>query len=129
VGGILVVDVPQRYSLYTLLKRMKMRRGAWPWGWEREYTAAEMRALADGIPMELLRLSSWGYDFYTSLLRWPWEKLRSRNPLSRTRLFRKLDGAYRKGPGPVWERAWSLVEQRVGPHFMTNVTGIYRRTP
>jgi SAM-dependent methyltransferase len=127
-GGILLVDVPQRYSLYTLLKHRRMRRGEWPWGWEREYSAGEMRRLADGLPMELVRLSSWGYDFYTSIARWPREKLRRKNPLRDTRLCRALDTLGRRGFDPAWELPWRWLERRYGPHFMMNVTGIYRRT-
>lgn len=127
-GGILVVDVPQRYSLYTVLKHRKMRRGEWPWGWEREYTADEMRELTRGMPMELVRLSSWGYDFYSSLMRWPWEKFQRRNPLRNTSLFNSLDRIYHRACAPIWEGPWRLIERRFGPHFMMNVTGIYRRT-
>lgn len=124
-GGFLVVDVPQRFSLYTILKRRKMRRGVWPWGWEREYSVAEMRELATHLPMELVRISSWGYERYTALVRWPWEKLRRRGPLRRMRSFH---WASRRILEPIWECPWVLVEDRLGPHFMMNVTGIYRRT-
>ncbi len=127
-GGLLVVDVPQRYSLYTVRKRRKMRRGAWPWGWEREYTAGEMRRLGAGLPMELVRLSSWGYDFYTSILRYPWAKLSRKNPLRDRSLFRGLDAIYRNSAGRLWEGGWEFLESRLGPRFMMNVTGIYRRT-
>jgi glycosyltransferase involved in cell wall biosynthesis len=87
-GGLLVVDVPQRYHLYTLRKRLRMRRGTWPWGWEREYSAAEMRALGTGLPMELVRLSSWGYEFYSSIVRAPWPKFQRKNPWRGTAPFR-----------------------------------------
>lgn len=128
-GGILVVDVPQLFSLYTLLKRRRMKRGDWPWGWEREYTAAQMRRLPQGLPMELVRLSSWGYDFYSSIPRHPWRKLRRLNPLRDRAAFRGLDRFYEGTLAPLWEAPWNWLEDRYGPHFMMNVTGIYRRTP
>lgn len=127
-GGILIVDVPQLYSLYTLLKRRQMKNGTWPWGWEREYTVAQMKDLVRGQPMELLRLSSWGYDFYTSLLRWPWVKFQRRNPWRNAPLTRALDRIHARIIEPVWEAAWGGLERRVGPHIMMNVTGVYRRT-
>ncbi len=127
-GGILIVDVPQRYCLYTLLKHRKMRRGEWPWGWEREYTAAEMKGLTEQLSMELLRLSSWGYDFYTSILRWPRVKFCRRNPLRDAALFHRLDAVFRVGFDPIWEFPWRLLERQCGARFMMNVTGVYRRT-
>lgn len=127
-GGILIVDVPQLYSLYTVLKRRKMKNGTWPWGWEREYTVAQMRDLAADRPMELLRLSSWGYDFYTSILRWPWVKFQRRNPWRNAPLTRMVDGIHGRWIEPAWEAGWSVFEKRFGPHVMMNVTGVYRRT-
>jgi hypothetical protein len=121
-GGILVADVPQRYSLHDSDEGSALR--PWPWGWEREYTVAEMRKHPAGLPMDLVRISSWGYERYTSLIRWPWEKLRRRGPLRKARVFHSMS---RRILEPIWEYPWVLVERRLGPHFMMNVTGIYRR--
>ncbi len=126
-GGFLVVDVPQRFSLYTLMKRRKMERGDWPWGWEREYTARQMKELTRGRPMELVRLSAWGYDHYSGLVRWPWLKLQRRNPWRDTTLFKALDRAHSTWIEPIWESSWRILERIAGPYFMMNVTGIYRR--
>ena len=126
-GGILIVDVPQRYCLATILKHRRMRRGSWPWGWEREFTVSEMRALAEGLPMTLLRVSAWGYDRYTSILRWPWRKLRRRILAHPARLLRKCDLFCRRRVEPVWDAPWLLLERELGPRIMSNVTGIYRR--
>lgn len=42
-GGILLVDVPQRYHYYTLLKHIMMLFRIWFAGWETEFTVAELR--------------------------------------------------------------------------------------
>lgn len=44
--GILLVDVPQRYHPYTLVKHLLMALGKWFAGWETEYT---IRQLSDTV--------------------------------------------------------------------------------
>jgi len=44
-GGLLLVDVPQRYHYYTALKHLLMAVGLWFAGWEREYSIAELEGL------------------------------------------------------------------------------------
>lgn len=44
-GGHLLVDVPQRYHYYTLMKHMLMLVGKWFAGWETEFSARELEAL------------------------------------------------------------------------------------
>lgn len=127
-GGSIVIDVPQRYSLYTVLKHRQMRRGTWRWGWEREYSAAEMRALAGGHAMELECLGSWGYDFYTGLLRWPLVKLARRNPYRNTRWARRIERWHDRLLAPAIDAVWGLVERPLGPYFMMNITGVYTRS-
>lgn len=41
-GGLLLVDVPQKYHLYTLVKHMLMWLGRWFAGWETEYTIGQL---------------------------------------------------------------------------------------
>jgi len=45
-GGYILVDVPQRYNIYTLLKRRLISRGEWPYGvWETEFSFFELKNL------------------------------------------------------------------------------------
>jgi SAM-dependent methyltransferase len=44
-GGILVVDVPQRWHPWTALKRAAIRVDRWFAGWETEYSIDELEAL------------------------------------------------------------------------------------
>lgn len=41
-GGLLLVDVPQRYHPYTILKHVLIALGAWFAGWEREFSLREL---------------------------------------------------------------------------------------
>lgn len=44
-GGFLVVDVPQTFHIYTLMKHALMALGLWFGGWERQFTAGSLSAL------------------------------------------------------------------------------------
>ncbi len=44
-GGLLLVDVPQKFHLYTLVKHALMLLGRWFAGWETEFTIGELEDL------------------------------------------------------------------------------------
>lgn len=47
-GGVLLVDVPQRFHYYTLLKHMLMFVDKWFAGWETEFSVRELQVLIEG---------------------------------------------------------------------------------
>jgi SAM-dependent methyltransferase len=52
-GGFLLVQVPQKYSAYTLLKKVMIRVGKWPYGgWETEFSDKEIAALVSEAGLE-----------------------------------------------------------------------------
>ncbi|MBI5464722.1 MAG: class I SAM-dependent methyltransferase [Ignavibacteriales bacterium] len=42
-GGLLLVDVPQRYHLYTVVKHILIAMNLWFAGWERSFSVVELR--------------------------------------------------------------------------------------
>jgi ubiquinone/menaquinone biosynthesis C-methylase UbiE len=54
-GGLLVVDVPQTFHLYTLMKHALMAFGLWFGGWERQFTAGSLSALLRKAGFEPVR--------------------------------------------------------------------------
>lgn len=44
-GGLLVIDVPQTYHIYTILKHVLITLGMWFGGWERQFTIASLTKL------------------------------------------------------------------------------------
>ncbi|MFA5147356.1 MAG: class I SAM-dependent methyltransferase [Candidatus Omnitrophota bacterium] len=60
-GGISVVSVPQRYSLFTILKKSKMALGRWPHGWEREYSFSEMASLGEASGFRVIGIDGYGF--------------------------------------------------------------------
>lgn len=51
-GGLIVVDVPQTFHVYTLLKHIQMLLGRWFAGWERQFTPASLARLLRNVGFE-----------------------------------------------------------------------------
>lgn len=68
-GGVFIVQVPQKYSVYTLVKKVLMRIGKWPYGvWETEYSEREIMSLTGRTG--LVTCESGGYgSFMLALIR------------------------------------------------------------
>jgi len=54
-GGHLLVDVPQRYHVYTLAKHAMILLGRWFAGWETEFSPAELEARVRGCGLVVVR--------------------------------------------------------------------------
>ncbi len=44
-GGLLIVDVPQTFHIYTLMKHLLMIFGLWFGGWERQFTPGSLSGM------------------------------------------------------------------------------------
>jgi SAM-dependent methyltransferase len=53
-GGILLIDVPQRFHYYTLLKHALMLIGKWFAGWETEFSPAALRRLVEARGFQVI---------------------------------------------------------------------------
>lgn len=53
-GGILLIDVPQKFNVYTLKKRALMKRNKWFAGWETEYSYRELKSLLENNGFKVL---------------------------------------------------------------------------
>ncbi len=65
-GGILLVDVPQRWHIYTVIKHILIAFDAWFAGWEREFSIGELRRMLQ--KQGLIPLFTYGEWMYPSLL-------------------------------------------------------------
>lgn len=52
-GGLAVVDVPQRWHAYTVVKKALIAADRWFAGWETEYSPAQLAALMAGAGFEV----------------------------------------------------------------------------
>lgn len=60
-GGFLVIDVPQRFTSYTIKKHILMTLGKWFAGWEREFSVGELEHLVQKAGLIPIRSYGWGY--------------------------------------------------------------------
>ena len=59
-GGLLVVDVPHKWNLFTIYKKFKFYRGNWYGGWERSFSANELKNLLHKNGFDILETSYYG---------------------------------------------------------------------
>ncbi|MEK6710734.1 MAG: class I SAM-dependent methyltransferase, partial [Nitrospinota bacterium] len=83
-GGWAVISAPQAFTGYTVMKRLRILRGTWPWGWERSYTAGALMALGRGAglgPRGRAAEGYWRSSFEPAwVLRDHYRKAHRRNP-------------------------------------------------
>lgn len=60
-GGILLVDVPQKFTTYTIKKHVEMWRGKWFAGWEKEYSIGRLEHLLKRCDFKVIESYGWGY--------------------------------------------------------------------
>ncbi len=59
-GGHILVDVPQKYSLYTLRKQIAIRRGTWFAGWETQYSLRQLEKIMERSGFSVVNTYAWG---------------------------------------------------------------------
>ncbi len=123
-GGLLLVDVPQRYHWYTLAKHALMYFDRWFAGWETEFTVGDLEGLLREVGLTPLR--SYGHWMVPGLGYRALRKLLLRSfgwklPMypRRTRFLRNLTAA--------WGR-W-LAGRRLGLYLTPVVGSIGRKKP
>lgn len=65
-GGLLLVDVPQRYHIYTLIKHLLIALDKWFAGWEREFSVRELHSELERHGLTVVH--AYGEWMYPSLL-------------------------------------------------------------
>lgn len=125
-GGVLLVDVPQKYNWYTVRKRRAMREGRWPWGWETEYSAGELKRW--GAEAGLEPIGAIGHQHGRLLDRLVIHPHRTlRNKLAQ-RNGQRVARNYQPGAvARAWERAWDWIDSKVGAYTAINVAVAYRK--
>ena len=123
-GGHLLVDVPQRYHVYTVAKHAMILLGRWFAGWETEYSPARLEALVRESGLTVVRTyGEWmvpGF-FYRSL----------RYALMRARVTRLPK--YPRGLRPFSDlaaagRGW-LRRRRIGLYTTAMIGTLGRKEP
>lgn len=108
-GGLLLVDVPQRYHIYTIFKHILILIGRWFAGWEREFSVRELKWVVEGEGVQVIHTyGEWMYPslFYRAIR----EALRKMNvylPLQ-PRLFRPLSNLRASIRSRLWHTSLAL---------------------
>lgn len=55
-GGYLLVDVPQKYNLYTISKHIRMFFNIHPFGWETEYSKKDLQIIGAKLKLKLIKI-------------------------------------------------------------------------
>lgn len=74
-GGFLIIDVPQKYNLYTIVKHMRMKLRIFPFGWETEYSVSDLKEIVKIFNLKIVRFYRLDTAFrmrLPSILRRPW---------------------------------------------------------
>ena len=83
-GGYLLIDVPQRYHIYTVAKHILMAFGKWFAGWERSFSVGELTSLLGSFGLKTVHVyGEWMYpSFFYRSFREALKKLRMELPLN-----------------------------------------------
>ena len=125
-GGVLVVDVPQKYNLYTLRKHQAIRENRWPWGWETEYSLDELLAWAPLYGLGVCGAVGYQHGrLVDRLLIHPHRALHRK--IAKLRGGNATNG-YKPGAfARRWEGMWDAIDARLGPYFAINVAVAFRK--
>ena len=121
-GGVLLIDVPQRWHAYTAVKRLLIALDRWFAGWERSFSARELEGLMAAAGLEIL-------GSYAS---WPEPGLAYRAlRLALARLGLRLPAHPRPLPllGPAGARLRAALRYRRLGHYTGMVLGTVARRP
>lgn len=122
-GGVLIINVPQKHTGYTLMKHWKIKKGTWEWGWETEYSYSRLRRL--GKRYGLCEIDVFGYQYWKSwrepvfVLRDLYNKFHRRNPLRQFELFNTIRQLY--------DAVWNKIENKWGHFFMQNIVIVFQK--
>lgn len=124
-GGILIVNVPQKYTGYTRMKKRAMKNGTWDLGWETEFSYADLKNA--GRALGLTAREVIGYQYWKSwkepvfVIRDLYEKYHRRNPWRNKRLFLLVKKEH--------DRLWDVLEKKWGHYFMLNIVIVFQKNP
>ncbi len=122
--GILVIDVPQTYTLCTLFKHHRIKKGTWPYGWETQFSYRDLIDLGNRYGLEAIDVCGHEYDSYVrffnlALFRNIIKRFQSKNPMRNGTFFTKVESCY--------DKFWNILEKKWGHYFLVNIAVAFRK--
>jgi len=121
-GGMLLVDVPQRWHYYTLAKKLLIAMDRWFAGWERSFSATELERLVEAA----------GLVHVTTYASWPRPGLPYRAlrlGLARFGITLPMRPAVLRRAGAALYALQDRLRYRRAGHFTAMVIGVVARKP
>ena len=121
-GGFLIINVPQKFTAYSLKKKIEMRRNIWELGWETEFSYNQLKKL--GKERSLKEVDIRGYQYWKSriepifVLKDLIDKIDRNVPILRFNMFGIIQKKYNS--------FWQKMEQKLGHYFMQNIIIVFR---
>jgi len=110
--GFLVINVPQKFSYYTIKKRVAILRKKWEPGWETEYSYFGMKKLAKKFSLNLVEVKGQTYDSKIT------EIVKAYDFFSKL-LPKSVDTFLRKD--------WNKFKDRKGHLFLVEIIGVFKK--
>lgn len=129
-SGDLIVDVPQKYAgfgLYSLRKQIKIRRGSWEWGWETQYSYAQLKKMAAAMGLLPMGVAGYGFDGLLNFLANPHIMIEKKAYLQHSFLAQAFKRFYLKYLKKQNERLWNSLCRRYGHLFLISIVVWLRR--
>jgi len=122
-GGILVINVPQKFTVYTIVKHHRILTGTWPWGFEGEYSYFRLKRIGRLFKLnekEVMGCRYWLHPLEPMwVLRSLWEKIQ------RFRLVRAF--SFSNAFGRAYNLFWEGLERRFGHLFMREIVIVFEK--
>jgi ubiquinone/menaquinone biosynthesis C-methylase UbiE len=122
-GGFVIINVPQKYTGYTLMKKEKMKKGKWELGWETEFSYNDLKKMGKCVGLKEVGIS--GYQYWKSwrepafVLKDLVDKFFRKIPLLRINIFRFIQNMY----NDIWHR----LELKWGHYFLQNIIIVFQK--
>ncbi len=104
-GGAVVVDVPQTFNPYTVIKWVHRLKGTWPWGWETQYTVGQLKHAGQSLGWKVTPAKGYGYR------RGKWD----------------ITYGLKRLAGRCWPEGWARWERTWGAYWMMNVAVLFEK--
>ncbi|MGH7550847.1 MAG: class I SAM-dependent methyltransferase [Gemmatimonadota bacterium] len=121
-GGILVVDVPQTWHPWTLIKRLALRADRWFAGWETDFTIGELEA----------RIRETGYEVVSTYGDWMVPSLAYRLTREASRKAGLPLPLEPRAPEPLARARRALRERMLAPRaarYVAHTIGVVAKRP
>jgi ubiquinone/menaquinone biosynthesis C-methylase UbiE len=115
--GFILIDVPQKYNLYTLKKAKHIRQGTWFAGWETQFSAKRLKRIFDERKLTIIGVYGRGIPSFLQLI----ENL---GHAGERRIGRPYLGS---NASRSWLALWGEVNRRIAPYIAVCVGVVGRK--